>query len=84
MSAHLVDGPKLFRKASEIAARHWLFEPSNAGSAPRKMRLKFIFKMVEKDPEEPMIIFRPPNEIEIRANYIELVQGSNSKPSLKP
>jgi hypothetical protein len=61
-------GHPILYKASEAAARRWLFPPSGGGES-RAITLLFKFTFVDyRTPEEGLgPIFNPPFEVEVRA-----------------
>jgi Gram-negative bacterial TonB protein C-terminal len=70
-STDIVGGPKLLQKVVEIAARRWIFSTAESATAPRIVRLSFIFRLVQKDTpsEELLPIFRPPYQVEVRTRF---------------
>ena len=68
-SAAAVSGHELLRKASENAAKQWLFSPATDGSQGRTSSLTFAFRRIdEKDRkfDETVVAFMPPYRVEVR------------------
>ncbi len=69
LDAKSIEGPKLFRDASERSARLWVFNKVNSKSS-RVARLSFSFKLVPRKaatPEELLPVFLPPFGVQSRA-----------------
>lgn len=74
--AHAITGHPFLYRASEEAARRWLFAPSADKSKERMTRLTFIFKMMEDDTADQDLspIFMPPYKIEVRRIVPVMIQ----------
>ena len=75
VKAELIPPFRIFEVATEEAALRWRFAPSEKSNSPRRVRLRFVLKLIQRDgaPAEETTVFRPPYEVEVRHVTPELV-----------
>jgi hypothetical protein len=85
-SAKLGTGPRILRKAVEIAATRWTFVPAEEKANLRAAHLSFVFKLLpsETPSEELLPIFRPPYCVETRTRYPKITKYADSPSKRKP
>lgn len=65
----VLDPPfRIMQPATEAAALLWRFEPAPHAQEVRHVRLRFVFRLIDKaaPPAEETSLFRPPYEVEVR------------------
>jgi hypothetical protein len=66
---------RIMKPATESAALLWRFTPAPNQTEPRKVRLRFVLRLIPRAsaPADETSVFRPPYEVEVRHLVPELV-----------